>query len=503
MQQSESFSKIYRQVEIVYRSLPDNGKPDKENTFTVLAGIVAVVDDNQLNVVPSLENIHVLAIATGTKCSSEDMIDIGGIVLHDSHAEVLARRAFVRYVLQVLVHLSMSPEYLESPECPLEKNVVGSVSSYRWKSSWHLYLCISDSPCGDATIYPSKDGIMTFTGAKLAGCLSMSSVCANSLMDASSQDCQNQHYNSQAHLLHTLEASSVGLILRESGEQQLSVMRLKTGRSDIRHRSQSKSCSDKICRWRSLGLQGQLLFPFVGKVPLHGVIVAEDPYSESILSQKQALERALISRLEESSDFSVCVLPKDQLSGDFKHSKSNIKREIQLANNSEAEFDLSLCDEPHLKRRKLHSSTSSAQCIPCSFSINWCKQAHTQDIFESLFEKAGITKKKKLLPAVSNGKVEVTVAQTGLLQGSSAKFLSDPKKAGSLSSRLSRRNFYQILQLLENFEKLPNSIDNGLCDYNDEIYYNAKLRVRENHPILKELHGLFFGQSIFQMWHSP
>ena len=45
-------------------------------------------------------------------------------------------------------------------------------------------------------------------------------------------------------------------------EQDVGVLRVKSGRSDIpeRQRTTSMSCSDKICRWSTLGLEGEIHF---------------------------------------------------------------------------------------------------------------------------------------------------------------------------------------------------------------------------------------------------
>eukprot|EP01033_Poteriospumella_lacustris_P013048 gene13048-9341_t len=162
---------VYHELENVYRQIPPNGKPDKDNVFTVLAGFVAVIGRVDANPADA-PLIEVLSLATGTKCVSEDMIDDRtGLVVHDSHAEVLARRGLIRYLAEVIYQISLTPTFVEDVRCPLQLNRAsdsGESPRYRWKDTWRLFLCISDSPCGDGTIYGGQEGVMTFTGAKLA-----------------------------------------------------------------------------------------------------------------------------------------------------------------------------------------------------------------------------------------------------------------------------------------------------------------------------------------------
>lgn len=56
----------------------------------------------------SLDNATVVAIGTGTKCFSNINDDENGTILHDMHAEVLARRSFVRFLCKQLNAMMMS-----------------------------------------------------------------------------------------------------------------------------------------------------------------------------------------------------------------------------------------------------------------------------------------------------------------------------------------------------------------------------------------------------------
>lgn len=73
-----------------YHSL--NHVPNNE-TYTVLAALALASPD------PDLPT-HVIALATGCKCLPKDRLPKQGEALHDSHAEVLARRSALRWLLE-------------------------------------------------------------------------------------------------------------------------------------------------------------------------------------------------------------------------------------------------------------------------------------------------------------------------------------------------------------------------------------------------------------------
>ena len=62
--------------------------PDVTNTAKVVAGIVATDDRTG--------NAWVLSWATGTRCLTGSSMRTDGTTVNDGHAEILARRGFVR-----------------------------------------------------------------------------------------------------------------------------------------------------------------------------------------------------------------------------------------------------------------------------------------------------------------------------------------------------------------------------------------------------------------------
>jgi hypothetical protein len=86
------YDNIVHAVQEKYRKVSSSkNKKNESNNWTVLAGIVVYnVDTNEISVV---------SLATGTDCLSEKKRDMDGMLIVDSHAEVLCHRAFKRWVL--------------------------------------------------------------------------------------------------------------------------------------------------------------------------------------------------------------------------------------------------------------------------------------------------------------------------------------------------------------------------------------------------------------------
>lgn len=126
-----------------FAKLPKKGKPLLGKEWTILAAVCCLrKEDND-------ENLKVLALGTGSRCIGQNKLSSAGDLLNDSHAEVLARRAFLRYL------------YLE-----IEKTFSGNNSdilefaeqSKQCKLKPHVSFIVftSHTPCGDASIIPKE-----------------------------------------------------------------------------------------------------------------------------------------------------------------------------------------------------------------------------------------------------------------------------------------------------------------------------------------------------------
>ncbi|XP_037905780.1 tRNA-specific adenosine deaminase 1 isoform X1 [Hermetia illucens] len=226
-----------------FNSLPRTGKPTT-NEWTVLSCIIQC-DSNS-------KNAKVISLGTGTKCIGSDQLCEKGLILNDSHAEVMARRGFLRYLYASIRN------YL-SDGSPLAYNEQTGKYSIKNGISFHFFS--THAPCGDATIVSKSTGdeeiepgtkkmklspefTDNFTGAKL--------IAANENTDLMSQD--------------------------------EGAIRTKPGRGI---RTLSVSCSDKLSRWNILGIQGALINIFLDKPVYFETLTFSGQVSE--ISVKRAL----------------------------------------------------------------------------------------------------------------------------------------------------------------------------------------------------------------------
>jgi hypothetical protein len=438
----------------LYSQLPLNGKPS-DKQYTVLSGVVAKISPSSISDVS--RNIPI-CLCTGTKClSNHDTAFQQGVTLSDSHAEILARRSLIRYLLLSAIEILKSPEYASQDNCPFQllhqKNNEGQ-QIFSLKSEWSFWLYISDSPCGDASVYQRTSLERSFTGKK-------------------SQPCGGDG------VISSTDSDPFALS---------SLLRCKPGRIDIQgtQRASSMSCSDKICRWSCLGLQGfvspfslschishQILRALLSKfitspIFLSGIVISRDLASSEVEGQEEAVQRAIPRRLKlsfpQSRDRNHCentqlqpAIPQIAFSSlQFESGKCHMEtqqyshaapppviasngdtRESEPDDASESqELNQKQTASPILSKRKrkakaLLEQNPCSELKSCSTNINWIRLV---GLPETDSRTHGHKKRQQYC---QNGSIEITLANTGRPQGTTKS--SALKSQLSMESRLCRR----------------------------------------------------------------
>ncbi|XP_055589744.1 tRNA-specific adenosine deaminase 1 [Uranotaenia lowii] len=257
-----------------FESLPKTGKPDIAYEWTILSGIV------MQRSVAGGDETRLVALATGTKCLGSTQLSEKGDLVNDSHAEVLTRRGFLRYLMQ------------EMKNCLDEKDSVfefdSLINKFRLNLDVKFHFFTTHSPCGDASIFdnPNRDANDTEIPSKK---LKLSSEQTTSEIQPSNVGMTG------GKLVNTPESGDLMA-------QNIGMVRTKPGKGI---RTLSLSCSDKMARWNFLGLQGSMLMSIL-EAPI---------YWDSIIlcdgtdCCERAIERALWTRWDQSVLQSVIKKP--------------------------------------------------------------------------------------------------------------------------------------------------------------------------------------------------
>ncbi|KAF9069910.1 hypothetical protein BDP27DRAFT_1221870 [Rhodocollybia butyracea] len=174
----------------------------------------------------------IISLGTGTKCLPESHLTAQGEAVHDSHAEIIARRGAIRWLFEEILREKISgSQWIEQQE-----------HSYRFKQGIELRMYISTVPCGDA----STRFLAALQDPEMAA---LKDSVVMSQPEGTARGRNNYHL--------------------------YGVLRTKPGRADSPP-TLSLSCSDKIASWAFLGIQGTLGARFFGEgVYVQRIVIGE------------------------------------------------------------------------------------------------------------------------------------------------------------------------------------------------------------------------------------
>ncbi|XP_058450038.1 tRNA-specific adenosine deaminase 1 [Malaya genurostris] len=338
MELADKISKICLEK---FDSLPKTGKPNVEFEWTILSTIVKVeISDGD-------PKLAVVALGTGTKCLGSTELSDKGDIINDSHAEVLARRAFVRYLLnEMKKSLSNRSNVF---------NCCKDIGKFVLKESVSFHFFTTHSPCGDASIYARSDVLNDEPTAKRF----------RSTGGTSDVGTIVEHADGMTGGKLVSSADGDDLMAQHVG-----MIRTKPGKGI---RTLSLSCSDKMARWNVLGVQGSLLMSLLD-API---------YLESIVlcagtdHNREAIERALWKRWDEE-------VIQETVNSPFRQNRPK----IVIADNGK-----------HFRFRKNRSVPSGSKFQPAPGGIVWCSGVDKELEVEIGGRRQGITKKILGTPA--------------------------------------------------------------------------------------------------------
>lgn len=406
-----------------FNALPRRGKPESGREWTPLAAVLKVTRCANSDTVEK----EVVSLGTGTKCIGQTPMNRHGDLLNDSHAEVIARRGCIRYLIQEL-HRAVSGGD-SSVFCQADER-----GKWKLQPGVSFLFFTSHTPCGDASIIPMTDSetqpcapvtsMESHKGSDGGGGLkrkaeelreeqstkllrleeqktegtkleerqdSNTSQSVSMVLTSSTSEDPSQSHSTKTPVETVSQASAelkiknrAGLHLQVPDIHRTGAKCVPGGPADPLHPgagyhstgvlrlkpgrgepSLSLSCSDKLARWGVLGFQGALLSHYLQEALYFStVVVGKCPYSQEVM------QRALVTRCSHVSDlpagFSVCPPVLLQSSLEFQFSKA---------------------------QTELRHQAKQGRVSPCGAAISWCNVAEQPLDVTANGYKHGVTKK--------------------------------------------------------------------------------------------------------------
>ena len=182
-----------------------------------------------------------LSMGTGNRTITGDNINFEGKTVNDSHAEIIARRGFRRFLWKQLKIVEKGEVNSYDFDNILEKQPSGKYSLH---DDLKIHVFISTAPCGDSAIFPISD---------------VTAVSTTQAMDETHKPLME---NERQGLMRSKMENGQGTIPISCDEPELTIDGIMMGNQRVK----TMSCSDKVSRWNILGLQGCLLSQYLNPI---------------------------------------------------------------------------------------------------------------------------------------------------------------------------------------------------------------------------------------------
>ncbi|XP_049549207.1 tRNA-specific adenosine deaminase 1 [Anopheles darlingi] len=350
---------IARECLAKFDSLPKTGKPDESFEWTILAGVVLIRGERRVS--------EVVALGTGTKCLGATELSQRGDRVNDSHAEVLARRAFLRYLY----------EQIELAGNGQKKTIFerSGEGKFMLKDGHSFHFFTTHSPCGDASIFEKMEKVAPDVRdngeppiKRSRETLTVKEEPAGSIVVCASIG-QPPGMTGGKLLLPSPDDGDDLMI------QRIGAVRTKPGRGV---RTLSVSCSDKMARWAVVGVQGALLMLLLEKPIYFETLVLCEGTHHSI----EALRRAIWGRMEPAME----TLKEQSGCRSFPGHCPDI---VAAQNGLTFRF----------RKNRLHPQNDNGKYQPAPCGIVWCNVSERPHEVENSGRRHGVTKRKLTTPA--------------------------------------------------------------------------------------------------------
>eukprot|EP00112_Aurelia_sp_Birch-Aquarium-sp1_P005980 Seg1670.10 transcript_id=Seg1670.10/GoldUCD/mRNA.D3Y31 product="Double-stranded RNA-specific adenosine deaminase" protein_id=Seg1670.10/GoldUCD/D3Y31 len=203
-----------------------------------------------------------VSVGAGNRCITGDRLTLDGKTVNDSHAEIICRRAFLVFLYSEL------DKYYSQEKSIFEEG--GMDGKLQVKDGFTFHLYISTAPCGDGALFSPRE--------------------MNTEAASGPRDHSPLYTSKQQGLLRTKIEDGEGTIPIDPNDGPQTWDGIVMGK-----RLRTMSCTDKVCRWNVLGMQGALLSHLIDPIYLESLTLG-------YLYEHGHLSRAVCCRLSKNSD---------------------------------------------------------------------------------------------------------------------------------------------------------------------------------------------------------